>query len=218
MAVCVCGGHMPYRHQSPRVEGEKGGALVVGIDLLVLVLNAFELQSNPEPLHVWAKPRCKHFEILAGSMPLHGLQCLASRMRACYRHHIVVDDYVAAATGDKTYIRWCTERATSKKCATFSSGVPTNTPCPRFMMCLLPCAALTVSMIRCSIKSLEPKRHPGSMLPCEEPWSVGADTQTTNTVSLSAQHMLRHTANAPGWQHHAPHAQCRRPCPRCRQS
>ena len=63
-------------------------------------------------------------------------------------------------------MRWWTVLATSKKCATFSSGVPTRTPCPRFMTCRVPWAARTVSITLCSMVSLEPKRTPGSMFPC----------------------------------------------------
>jgi len=65
------------------------------------------------------------------------------------------------------HIRWCAVRATSKKCATLSSGVPGSTPWPRFMMWRTPCdlARRMVSITRASITSLLPNRTPGSMLP-----------------------------------------------------
>ena len=55
--------------------------------------------------------------------------------------------------------------AASKNAATFSSGVPTMTPCPRFMICRCPAASWMVSRTRRCTVSFDPNRTPGSMLP-----------------------------------------------------
>lgn len=54
---------------------------------------------------------------------------------------------------------------TSKKWATFSSGVPTSTPWPRFKICRVPSADFAVSWTRFVMVSFEPNNTPGSMFP-----------------------------------------------------